>query len=155
MWPSLTYRFGRSLRHDAVLAFEGIAAEWSGSPACTAAACLREPDASFVVATHAVTLQWYPRIEYPYFVKAGFGVSTNSARYTHGAVGNDPPESTTRTIVSLTPKIGAGVERHISQQVSFSLHADLMRAVRGRIAAGDASLSATLLYLGMSLTWYQ
>jgi hypothetical protein len=138
-----------------VVAIEGNVSNWSGAPACTGSGCLREPDASFFVATHAVTLQWYPRLEYPFFVKAGFGASTNRARYTHGAEGTDPPVRVTKSVVSLTPKIGGGVERRVSPQVSMSIHADVSRAVRGRIAAGDASLSATLLYIGISLTWYQ
>lgn len=156
MWPALTYRFARTMRYDAVLAFEGVFSQWSGAPGCTGSGCLREPDARFIVATHTVSLQWYPRVDQPIFVKLGVGASTNHARYTFGVVNaTEPAERQSVTVVSLTPKIGVGVERRVSPQVSFSLHADAVRAVRGRIAAGDASLSATLLYLGASFTWYQ
>lgn len=156
MWPALSYRFGKTIRYNTVLVLEGLASQWSGHPACSGSGCRQEPDASFFVTAHTLTLQHYPNPERPFFVKVGVGVSVNGARYTAGApTASDLPVRKSSTVTSLTPKVGFGVERRITPQLSVSMHADAVRAVRGRIAAGDATLSATLLYFGIGVTWYQ
>jgi len=155
-WPALSYRLARTIRYDVVIGLEGMAAEWAGAPACSGAACLREPDASFIVSAHAITIQWYPNSEYPYFIKLGGGVAVHRGRYTRGVTEpSDAPVRRTMTLFSATPKIGVGAERRVSPQVSLTLHADMVRAVRGRWIVGDASLSPFLLYMGAGLVWYQ
>ena len=155
-WPALSYRLARTIRYDVVIGLEGMAAEWAGAPACSGAACLREPDASFVVSAHAITIQWYPNSEYPYFIKLGGGVAAHRARYTRGVPSEaDTAVRRTVTIVSATPKIGVGVERRVSPQVALTLHVDAVRAVRGRMSIGDASLSPFLVYFGAGLVWYR